>query len=55
LNLKFCLIILLIPVIKSIVSIAVLFLIEEIHFIVFVFASIVLTRNFQKINKFSVY
>ncbi len=43
LNLKFCLMILLISVIKYIGSIAILFLIEEINFIAFVFASIVLT------------
>jgi hypothetical protein len=42
LNLKFCLIILLISVLKSIGSIAILFLIKDIHFNAFVFASIVL-------------
>jgi hypothetical protein len=36
----------LISVTKYIGSIAILFLIKEIHFIAFVFASIVLTRNF---------
>jgi hypothetical protein len=45
--------ILLISVIKYI-GFAILFLIEENHFIAFVFASIVLTRNFLTINKISV-
>jgi hypothetical protein len=52
LNLKFCLIMLLISVIKYIGSIAILFFIKEIHFIAFVFASIVLTRIFLKLINF---
>jgi hypothetical protein len=35
---------------KYIGSIAILFLIKEIHFIAFVFASVVLTRNFLTMN-----
>ncbi len=50
LNLKLCLNILLISLMKYIGSIAILFLIKEIHFIAFVFASVVLTRNFLTMN-----
>jgi hypothetical protein len=54
-NCKFCLVtIMLVSVIKYIGSITILFLTEKNHVIAFVFASIVLTRIFLMINKFSV-